>query len=185
MTPPSHNLSGWIPYCIRVLLQPPSAVAEIRGSAEYSSITGSVYFYQTSAGVLVCAQIFGLPVPDTACENYIFAFHIHSGGACTGNPEDPFADVGAHYNPGGCSHPGHAGDLLPLWGNQGSAFEIFLTDRFRAEEIIGKAVIIHRKSDDFTTQPSGNAGAKIACGEIQKFAPQVLPPKGSQLVLKK
>ncbi len=43
-----------------------------------------------------------------------------------------------------------------------------LTDRFRIEEIIGGTVVIHDAPDDFHTQPSGNAGAKIACGVIQK-----------------
>ena len=41
-----------------------------------------------------------------------------------------------------------------------------LTDRFNLREIIGKVVIIHRNIDDFSTQPAGNAGAKIACGKI-------------------
>ena len=41
-----------------------------------------------------------------------------------------------------------------------------LTDRFTVREIIGKVVIIHSQADDFKTQPSGNAGSKIACGKI-------------------
>lgn len=44
-----------------------------------------------------------------------------------------------------------------------------LTNRFNIEEIIGKVVIIHDKPDDFVTQPSGNSGTKIACGEIKKI----------------
>lgn len=41
-----------------------------------------------------------------------------------------------------------------------------MTDRFTIDETIGKTVIIHAKPDDFVTQPSGNAGEKIACGVI-------------------
>jgi Cu-Zn family superoxide dismutase len=41
------------------------------------------------------------------------------------------------------------------------------TNRFRVKDIIGRTVIIHNMPDDFTTQPSGNAGMKIACGVIQ------------------
>ena len=43
-----------------------------------------------------------------------------------------------------------------------------LSNRFSIEEIIGRTVIIHDAPDDFRTQPSGNAGMKIACGVIQK-----------------
>ena len=49
------------------------------------------------------------------------------------------------------------------------AFLAFITDRFTANEVIGKTVIIHDSPDDFTTQPSGNAGNKIACGIISKI----------------
>ena len=63
----------------------------------------------------------------------------------------------------------HAGDLPPLFGNHGFAFAVFLTDRFSVREVLGKTVIVHLKPDDFTTQPSGSAGEKIACGEIRKI----------------
>ena len=44
----------------------------------------------------------------------------------------------------------------------------FLTDRFKLKDVIGKAIIIHSMPDDFTSQPSGNSGEKIACGIINK-----------------
>lgn len=77
-----------------------------------------------------------------------------------------FPHSGSHYNPNDCPHPYHAGDLPPLFGANGFAFSVFLTDRFTVHEIIGKTVIVHASPDDFQTQPSGNAGEKIACGEI-------------------
>jgi copper/zinc superoxide dismutase (SODC) len=110
----------------------------------------------------------GLPLAGGPCGGRIFGFHIHEGGACSGNSNDWFADTLAHYNPGKCEHPYHAGDLPPLFGNNGFALALFLTNRFRVEEIIGRTVIIHDRPDDFTTQPSGNSGVKIACGEIKR-----------------
>lgn len=144
------------------------AAASVRGSKAYPGLSGTVYFYQTQRGVLVRAEIYGLPEPDQPCEEPVFGFHIHEGGRCGGNADDPFSDAMSHYNPHGCGHPFHAGDMPPLFGCGGSALLLFLTDRFCVEEVIGKTVIIHDHPDDFTSQPSGNSGTKIACGVIQK-----------------
>ena len=154
---------------VSFLRKVPSAAAVIQGSSKYPEIRGRVWFYQTRYGVLIAAEIFGLPDSKNECLSPVFAFHIHAGSSCSGNEEDPFADTGEHYNPDNCSHPYHAGDMPPLFGNNGYAFEVFFTDRFFVKEILGKTVIIHSKPDDFTTQPSGNAGEKIACGEIKEF----------------
>ena len=150
----------------KVLNYVPTAVAFIKGNVDYSQINGTVKFFQTLKGVVVMADVSGLPVSDEKCGNDIFAFHIHSGASCTGNAEDHFADAGTHYNPIDCPHPYHAGDMPPLFSANGTAVLAFLTDRFTVNEIIGKTVIMHDSSDDFTSQPSGNAGKKIACGEI-------------------
>lgn len=145
----------------------PDAMAVISGSPEYESIRGVAHFFQTRHGVVVATTVSGLPYSDKSCKKDIFAYHIHSGGRCEGNKNDPFADAMTHYNPNNCEHPEHAGDLLPLIGNKGYAFSIFLTDRFMVKEVIGKTVIIHSDVDDFTSQPAGNSGAKIACGVIR------------------
>ena len=87
---------------------------------------------------------------------------------CTGTADDPFADALTHYNPQCCPHPAHAGDMPPLIANNGYAIQAFLTDRFTVREILGKTVIIHDSADDFSSQPAGNAGARIACGVIRK-----------------
>ncbi len=153
-----------------LLRRRPEAWAEICGDAEHSDVRGTVLFYQTPHGVLVAAEIYGLPTSQNGArgrsEAPVFGFHIHEGESCTGRRGDPFANVGSHYNPHGYSHPYHAGDLPPLLGNGGYAFSVFLTDRFAAKEIIGRSVIVHSSPDDFVTQPGGNAGNKIACGEI-------------------
>lgn len=143
----------------------PQAAANLSGSKNCPGISGTVRFYQTNKGVIVLAEVSGLPKSDG-----VFGFHIHEGTSCGGNRDDPFADAMQHYNPGGCDHPYHAGDLPPLFGNNGSALSLFLTNRFSVSEVIGRAVIIHSDPDDFKTHPSGNSGTKIACGIIQRAA---------------
>lgn len=140
----------------------PATAATMRGSALYPNLKGTVRFFQTNAGVIVLADINGLPEQD-ACGG-VFGFHIHEGMGCGG---DDFAETLGHYNPGNCAHPYHAGDLPPLFSNQGNAWMLFLTDRFRLEEILGRTVVIHARPDDFMTQPAGNSGSKIACGVIR------------------
>lgn len=152
----------------RALRGVPGATADLTGSEDYPAIRGTVLFYQTTAGVLVTVRVTGLPHGQDGCAAPVFALHIHSGPLCRGDREDPFKDAMTHYNPGDCDHPHHAGDLAPLFGNHGDAFSVMLTDRFSVREIIGRAVIIHLNPDDFTTQPAGNAGKKIACGLIRQ-----------------
>lgn len=152
---------------VRLLQGLPQAVAVMNGSNAYPNIYGLVRFYQTKNGTLVFAEITGLPKAEKDCGQRIFGFHIHSGTSCTGNANDPFADAMAHYSPNNCEHPHHAGDLPSLFGYNGKALSIFLTSSFNINEVIGRAVIIHDSPDDFTTQPSGNAGNKIACGIIR------------------
>ena len=144
----------------------PDAVAELRGAPGYPNLRGNLKLYQTSLGVLVWAEAFGLPCERGACRHPVFGMHIHEGGQCTGSEEDPFADAKAHYNPEQCPHPAHAGDLPPLFCCYGYGLNVCMTDRFQVREVIGRAAIIHRMPDDFMTQPSGNSGQKIACGVI-------------------
>lgn len=142
------------------------AKARLQGAGSGSCISGQATFRQCRRGVLVTVEVTGLPHHEGECQRDIFAMHIHSGAACTGNAGDPFADVGGHYDTEDCQHPNHAGDLPPLFGCCGYAYSSFLTDRFTVSEVIGRTLIIHEHPDDFVTQPSGNAGKKIACGQI-------------------
>lgn len=135
------------------------AEAWIRGDAENPGLFGKVAFISRKGGTLVTAQIHGLPDSDTG----FFAFHIHEGADCWGKG---FPNTGSHYNPGDSPHPCHAGDLPPLLSCGGDACMSVVTDRFRVEEILGRTVVIHSNPDDFRTQPSGDAGNKIACGVI-------------------
>ena len=126
----------------------PDAAAEIKGSPEFPKIRGMVYFFGVHNGTIVAADIRNLPDG-----NAFHGFHIHEG-TCQGTKAEPFA---------------HAGDMPSLLANDGNAFLIFYTDRFHPEDVIGRAVIIHAHPDDMTTQPSGNSGAMIACGEIREM----------------
>ena len=139
----------------------PKAIARIHGGREYPMLRGTVTFHQRHDGVLIEAAVSGLPRTETG----FFAFHIHEGENCAG---DGFPNTGGHFNPGRTGHPNHAGDLPPLLGDYGKAYMKVLTGRFRVEEVIGKTVIVHGGLDDFHTQPSGNAGRKIACGVIRR-----------------
>ena len=152
---------------IYVMHRRPDAMAQMRGSDKYPELRGTVMFYALRTAVLVRAQITGLPNPRGACESPVFAFHIHDGSSCTGTMTDSFAGAGMHYNPKNCPHPAHAGDMPPLFSNRGYAWQGFYTDRFTPWEVMGRSVIIHAKRDDFTTQPSGDAGDRIGCGVIR------------------
>lgn len=132
----------------------PAAWAAVRGGEAYPRLGGMVHFYTVEGGTLVTADIHGLPDRNTG----FFAFHIHAGGSC--------AELSGHFDPEGRRHPLHAGDLPPLLSAGGRAWMAVLTDRFRAEDVIGKTVIIHAGPDDFHTQPAGNPGERIACGVI-------------------
>ena len=126
-------------------------------------------FQATEQGILIQAEIEGLPVTNDICRGNFFGFHIHEGTACSDINPDAFADAKMHYNPTNCPHPFHAGDLPPLLSNNSYAYMQVISNRFSLDDIIGKTVIIHDKPDDFTTQPSGNSGQKIACGIIKRL----------------
>lgn len=149
---------------IRIL---PNASAIIKGSTMYSRINGEARFYDVKDGVITVVALTGLPRANGRCLEPIFGFHIHGGASCTGNESNPFADTLTHYNPYDCPHPYHAGDMPPLFGANGQAFSAFLSSRITINEIIGKTVVVHSSPDDFTSQPAGNSGTKIACGVIR------------------
>ena len=140
----------------------PQAIAFINGEHNNSAIKGIVKFFQKTNCVLVVADINGLPRTAT---NF-FGFHIHEDDSCDGMD---FSGSKGHYNPDGTLHPKHAGDLPPLMLCGNIAHSSFITDRFKVKDIIGRTVVIHDMPDDFTSQPSGNSGQKIACGIIEKL----------------
>ena len=142
----------------------PQAMAWVKGGSSYPGLSGLVKFYNTPyGGTLIEAEVFGLPDILTQNSSEFYAMHIHQNGDCSEN----FTKTGEHFNPTSMPHPEHAGDLMPLLGNQGYAWGSFYDKRFLPEEILGRSVVIHAERDDFTTQPAGDSGAKIACGVIR------------------
>lgn len=139
----------------------PRLFSVVEGGAGYAGLFGTVRFYAVSGGVIVEANIQGLP--DGGGSRF-FGFHIHEGGGCTG---EGFADTLAHYDTVGAEHPDHAGDLPPLLSCAGRAYMRVFTCRFTLDQVVGRTVVIHDMPDDFRSQPSGDSGNKIACGVIR------------------
>lgn len=104
------------------------------------------------------------------------AVHLHDTGDCSAADA---TSAGGHWNPTQMSHGNatsgahHYGDIGNLTaGTDGSATLTFTTSEWTIgtganTDVVGHAVIIHEKVDDFTTQPTGNAGARQACGVIK------------------
>ena len=97
----------------------PQAVAWVRGGKDAASLSGLVKFFDTPyGGILVEAEIFGLPNISRENSSDFYGIHIHERGDCSGD----FSGAGGHYNPNYQPHPRHRGDLLPLLGSQGYAW---------------------------------------------------------------
>lgn len=96
--------------------------------------------------------------------------HIHGVGACS--PD--FGAAGSHFNPTGALHPHHAGDLGNITASSAGVglltvftSSITLTDGpLSLNDADGSALIIHAGPDDLHTDPTGNSGARVACGVI-------------------
>lgn len=145
----------------------PMAVTVLTPLGE-STANGRVHFQELADGrVEVKVDLSNVP-PG------VHGFHIHEHGAChdTGNA------AGGHFNPGGTPHAGperpirHAGDFGNVIADpKGEVHASLVTDGITVSpgpnSVVGRAVILHAKPDDFVTQPTGNAGARIACGVIQ------------------
>lgn len=159
----SHDLRQAL---LRLSEMPPQAYAFLAGSPDHPDIWGSALMYPCWGGTLFLAEVQGLPQDPRPCSRNLYGFHIHDGKSCDGTPDDPFSNAGQHWNPEHCPHPEHTGDLPPLLASCGYALTLFYTRRFVPEEAIGHTLIIHDRADDLTSQPSGNAGKMIACGQI-------------------
>jgi Cu-Zn family superoxide dismutase len=92
----------------------------------------------------------------------------HENASCAvGDPANPFTAAGEHWNPHQQPHGNHAGDFPVLFSNDGYARMTFFTNTFSAADAVGKAVILHQNPDDYRSQPSGNAGKRLACGIVR------------------
>jgi Cu-Zn family superoxide dismutase len=133
---------------------------------EGSDVSGTVTFTRTDQGIRVEGHVGGL----TAGAH---GFHVHEYGDCSA-PDGTSA--GGHFNPDGNRHGGpedadrHVGDLGNITADESG---IGIYDRVDtviafsgAHSIIGRGFIVHAGEDDLTTQPTGGAGARMACGVI-------------------
>lgn len=148
-----------------------TAKAVIRGGPLAPQITGVVYFCDVPGGAWVYVDVAGLPPFQPAQGDRPpigpHGFHIHQFGNCEiGDPTNPFQAAGEHWNPYNQPHGNHAGDFPVLFSNNGRAVMNFFTNKFRVNQLIGRAVIIHQSPDDYRTQPAGAAGKRLACGVI-------------------
>jgi Cu-Zn family superoxide dismutase len=104
-----------------------------------------------------------------------FGFHIHEKGDCSA-PDA--SSAGGHFNPANAQHgnpqggPHHAGDMLNAKSDSTGVAQVDAVSNGTSlvsgqpNDVHGKAIVVHEKADDYATQPSGNSGARIACGVI-------------------
>ncbi|MGL2964229.1 superoxide dismutase family protein [Flavobacterium sp. RSB2_4_14] len=136
-----------------------------------SGVTGTATFTQKGNEVTLVAKLAGLK-PGT------HAIHIHEKADCSAADA---ASAGGHWNPTFKKHGKwgdaeyHKGDIGNFTADvDGNGTIIFKTDQWcigcgdETKDIINKGLIVHDKPDDFVTQPTGNAGARVACSAIIK-----------------
>lgn len=146
-----------------------SAAANL-SAASGSLVSGQLKLMPMGDGVHVTGTVGGL------APNSTHAFHIHEKGDCTAADA---SSAGGHFNPTAQPHgrvtgnAHHAGDADNVVANaEGVAtinahFSGVVLGGAGSNNAIGKGVIVHADPDDYTSQPSGNAGARIACGVIE------------------
>ncbi len=137
--------------------------------ASGSAVTGQLQIVPMGDGVHVTGQVTGLQPGST------HAVHIHQNGDCSSADA---SSAGGHFNPAGSAHGKvargvhHAGDMDNIVADANGTAQVDRhasgpsLDAGAASNVIGRAVIVHATADDYTSQPSGNAGARLACGVI-------------------
>ncbi|MEO8706290.1 MAG: superoxide dismutase family protein [Kofleriaceae bacterium] len=147
--------------------EPRKATATLKPTAK-SKVTGTITFKEVESGIEVTAVVEGLKAGN-------HAYHVHEKGDCSA-PDG--ASAGGHFNPSKHKHGApeadehHEGDFGNLTADKtGKASKIFVMKGITLgaddNSIIGKGFIVHEKADDFKTQPTGNAGGRLACGVIE------------------
>ncbi len=146
----------------------PMAMATLQPTTGQTA-KGTVHFQDVGEGnVEVQVDLTGVP-PG------VHGFHVHEKGDCGNNA----TNAGGHFNPTGMVHGApdavshHAGDFGNVTADANGEVHTRLTTHSislkagDATNALGRAVVLHEKADDLVSQPSGNAGARIACGVIQ------------------
>ena len=167
--------------CIHQFAEAPKATADL-AATKNSFVRGTANFVQLGDKVRVTASLSGL------APNGEYGFHIHEVGDCSSG--DGMSTKG-HFNPFGKPHAQaglmdrHAGDLPSVRSDKsGHATLVADVDVITVTpgpaSVIGRGLIVHAQADDHKTQPTGNAGARSACGVIKAVekAPEG-PAKGA------
>ena len=156
--------------CVGGIVSPGPAVAEAKLSpTKGNTVSGAVTFTESGKKIRVMAEVSDL-TPGS------HGFHIHEKGDCSA-PDGTSA--GGHFNPSNKPHGNpehgehHGGDMPQLVADAKGVAKLltYIEDLEVAESangIIGRSVIVHATADDFKTQPTGNSGARFACGVIVK-----------------
>ena len=145
---------------------PSKAVAVLHPTAG-SKVSGTVTFTQVADGVRVHADIAGLTSGN-------HGFHVHEFGDCSAADA---TSAGAHFNPTHQPHAGpdatarHEGDMGNVQADASGKATLDYVDHQISlmngeRSVIGRSVIVHVKADDLKTQPTGDSGARVACGVI-------------------
>jgi len=137
-------------------------------STKGNRTTGTVTFAERFGKVYVTAEVSGL------APNQEHGFHVHEKGDCSSGDG---MSAGGHFNPDGKPHgpqtaSHHAGDMPNLKADAaGNAKASFVLDDVTVavgpKSVVGRGLIVHKDPDDFKTQPTGNAGARLACAVIR------------------
>jgi|688.fasta_scaffold16606_1 Cu-Zn family superoxide dismutase len=130
---------------------------------------GIVTFTEVDKGVEIVAEMVGL-TPG------LHGFHIHEYGDCSA-PDG--SSAGGHFNPDHTKHGGpdskerHVGDLGNIKADLSGVGHYHRIDTqiklTGPDSIIGRSLVVHAKPDDYKTQPTGNSGARVACGVITEM----------------
>ena len=153
--------------CQSTPTEPPRANAQLTPTKGNKTF-GEATFEQVGDKVRVVVFVQGLRPGQT------HGLHIHEGADCSGDAMGAKGHFNPHGKPHG--HPGnanrHAGDLPVLQANKAGRGNVqadmdVITVTAGPASIIGRALVVHADPDDYKTQPTGNAGARIACGVIQ------------------
>lgn len=139
-------------------------------SASASLVSGKLTLVPVAGGVRISGEIGGLQ-PGRA-----HGFHVHEKGDCSAADA---ASAGGHFNPFSQPHGRagtrvhHAGDIDNIVANLDGVARVDVQlagvtlGGGAVNDIAGRALIVHAAPDDYTTQPAGNAGARVACGVIK------------------
>jgi superoxide dismutase, Cu-Zn family len=154
---------------------PSGAQAVLEPAKDTPGFSGRVIFTQAGNQVRVVADVAGVSPPGN------HGFHVHENGKCEREPGKDFASAGGHFNPAGAPHAcpeaasHHAGDLGNIVINADGTGHVDVTtgalSLSGASSVVGRAVILHAAPDDCATQPTGNAGGRLACGVIAASGP--------------